>query len=83
MIITILLQCGVKFLILGLSHKCLRMLDIPHFAGCLLNPGVGEIKVLNTYLPWDWQWFIEGVNKENYRVTHRCIKNEHNQFRPT
>ena len=40
-----------QFLLLGLCHKCLRVLEIPHFAGCLLNPGVGWIPDLNDYLP--------------------------------
>ena len=37
--------------ILGICHKCLRALDVPHFAGCLLNPGVGYIPDLNDFLP--------------------------------
>ena len=41
-----------KTLILGLCHKFLRVLDISHFAGILLNPGVGWIPDLNDYLPW-------------------------------
>ena len=40
-----------KFEILGLCHKTLRVLAVPHFAGCLLNPGVGHIPDLNLFLP--------------------------------
>ena len=37
--------------LLGICHKCLRVLDLPHFAACLLNPGVGHIPDLNEFLP--------------------------------
>ena len=40
-----------RYQLLGLCHKTLRVLDIPHFAGILLNPGVGYIPDLNDYLP--------------------------------
>ena len=46
------LAMWAKFEILALSHKCLRVLDLPHFAGCLLNPGVGYIPDINEFLPW-------------------------------
>ena len=69
--------------ILGLSHKCLRALQVPHFAGCLLNPGVGYIPDLNHYLPWDEEWFVFGVTKEDFRTTDKCIKNDTNSYHPT
>ena len=59
------------------------MLYIPHFAGCLLNPGLGYIPDLNSFLPWDQDWFTLGINKENYRTTHKCIKNAANLYQPT
>ena len=40
-----------KYELLGLCHKILGVLDIPHFAGCLLNPGLGRIPDLNSFLP--------------------------------
>ena len=53
-----------RFLLLGLCHKTLRALDLPHFAACFLNPGVGRIPDLNEFLPWDRQWFSGGIEKE-------------------
>ena len=38
---------------------------------------------MNDFLPWGQEWFDEGIRKENYRVTHKCIKNEWNKYRPT
>ena len=71
-----------RCVILGLSHKCLRVLELPHFAGCLLNPGVGYIPNLNLYLPWNEDWFGNGIAKEDFRTTHACVKNETNRYRP-
>ena len=71
-----------RYLFLGLCHKTLRVLEIPHFAGCLLNPGLGYIPDLNRFLPWDNDWFTAGITKETYRTTHKCIKNAENLYQP-
>ena len=59
------------------------MLDIPHFAAHLLNPGAGYITDFNVYLPWEHEWYVDGIQKEDYRTTDKCIKNESNLYRPT
>ena len=41
-----------RYELLGLCHKALRVLDIPHFCACLFNPGVGYIPDINEFLPW-------------------------------
>lgn len=46
------LSMWARYLLLGLCHKVLRVLDIPHFCACLFNPGVGYIPDINEYLPW-------------------------------
>ena len=71
-----------RFEILGLCPKCLRVLDIPHFSECLLNPGVGRILDLNLFLPWTEEWFSQGIDHENYRTTHLGVKNENNKYIP-
>ena len=73
----------VRCQILGMSQKCLRVFEIPHFAGCLLNPGVGYIPDINNFLPWQTEWFSKGISKENFRTMHACVKNANNRYRPT
>ena len=41
-----------KQLILGVAHKCLRVLDVIHYASAFLNPGSGGTIIdINRYLP--------------------------------
>ena len=56
---------------------------MPHFAAFLLNPGTAHIPDLNNFLPWDEEWFSDGISRETLRVTHACVKNEYNQYSPT
>ena len=56
---------------------------MPHFAAFFLNPGTAHIPNLNNFLPWHEEWFVNGISKETFRVTHACIKNVANQYRPT
>ena len=72
-----------RCLILGLCHKCLRVLQIPHFLAAYLNPGFGRIPDLNAYIPNDSRWFIDGMNEVDLRTTDRCIKNDSNLYRPS
>ena len=72
-----------KQLVLGIAHKCLRALDVVHFAALFLNPGSGAVIIdLNKYLPWDEIWFIEALDSVDYRTSHKCVKNDQNQFVP-
>ena len=71
-----------RCLILGICHKCLRVLAAPHFAAAFLNAGFGRIPDLNEFIPRDKQWFTDGLNEVDYRTTHRCIKNDSNEYRP-
>ena len=45
-----------KLLILCVAHKCLRAVDLIHYASSFLNPGSGGTIIdLNKYLPWEQQ----------------------------
>lgn len=72
-----------RCLVLGICHKCLRVLGVPHFTATFLNPGVAKIIDINNFLPWDKQWFMDGLNEVDYRTTHKCIKNDSNSYQPT
>ena len=37
---------------------------------------------MNELLPWDKQWFTDGLNEVDYRTTDRCIKSDSNTYRP-
>ena len=73
-----------KQLILGVAHKCLRVLDVIHYASAYLNPGSGGTIIdINRYLPQDQKQFSKGIESADYRTTHLCVKNEHGKFKPT
>ena len=72
-----------RCLVLGLVDKCFRVLTVPHFAAALFNPGFSRIPDLNDHLPWDKQWFTDGLREVDYRTTNECVKNHHNAYRPT
>ena len=71
-----------QLLLLGVCHKCLRVLAPIHFAAAFLNPGFGRIPDINKYLPWDKQWFKDGIDSATYQVTHKCIKNSSDLYFP-
>ena len=54
-----------------------------HFAEALFNPGFGRIPDLNDFLPYDKQWFLDGLNEVDFRTTDKCVKNEANAYRPS
>lgn len=37
---------------------------------------------MTSYIPYAQQWFIDGLNEVDFRTTDRCVKNDHNQYRP-
>ena len=41
-----------RFLVLGLCHKLLRVLEPIHYAAIYLNPGVGHILDFNKVIPY-------------------------------
>ena len=54
-----------------------------HFAEALFNPGFVRIPDLNDFLPYDKQWFLDGLNEVDFRTTDKCVKNEANAYRPS
>ena len=71
-----------RCLVLGNTHKCLRVLTVSHFVGALLNPGLGYIPDLTRFLPYDRQWFLDGLDEVDYRTTDKCVKNGSNSYKP-
>ena len=71
-----------RCLVLGVCHKCLRVLGVPHFAAALLNPGFGKIPDITSYIPYAQQWFMDGLNEVDFRTTDRCVKNNQNRYVP-
>ena len=37
---------------------------------------------MTSYIPYAQQWFVDGLNEVDLRTTDRCVKNDHNQYRP-
>ena len=42
-----------RFLVLGICHKLLRILEPVHYAAVYLNPGVGRIPDFNQFIPYN------------------------------
>ena len=71
-----------QYLVLGVCHKCLRVFDVPHFAAFLFDPSLAYIPDLDKFIPYDKEWFQNGMAAVDYRTTDRCVKNEFNSYRP-
>ena len=41
-----------KFLVLGICHKVLRVLEPVHYAAVILNPGIGRNPDFNKFIPY-------------------------------
>ena len=41
-----------QYLVLGICHKLLRVLEPIHYAAALLNPGMGHIPDFNKFIPY-------------------------------
>ena len=76
------LGCYWRFIVLGICHKTLRVLEIPHFVSYMLTPCFNKIPDINSLLPWDKEWFVDALRITDYRTAHRCLKNDTNQYRP-
>ena len=68
---------------MGYCHKALRVLEPLHYAAFLLNPGTGYIPDLSDVIPSQEEWFKMELASVDYRVTHKCVKNQSRGFRPT
>ena len=41
-----------KYLVLGICHKLLRVLEPIHYAAAFLNPGIGHVPDFNNFIPY-------------------------------